>query len=257
MAKEHWMLLGGGAGVGAGLMYLLDPQSGNRRRAVARDKAVSAANKSGDTLRKASKDLGNRGKGLYAAVGSRLSSDEASDPKLTARVRSVLGHHVSHPGAVTVYAENGKITLGGPILVSELAGFLAAVEAVKGVQGVLDHLEVHETAENVPEFHHGGVVSEPERSRTLPPAARLLAGAAGSVLALAGLKRRDKVGAALGSVGLGLLATGGIAGRNPVGLLRRRSGKLDDRLANIEPLRDAEKVPAQGTEEGTFQPATL
>jgi hypothetical protein len=254
MAKEHWMILGSGAGVGAGLMYLFDPQGGKGRRAVARDKAVSAASKSGDSLRKASKDLGNRGKGLYAAVGSRLRKDETSDRKLTARVRSVLGHHVSRPGSVTVFVETGQVTLGGPILVSELAGLLAAVEAVKGVQGVLDHLEVHETMENVPESQNGN----PEKSRTLPPTARLLAGAAGGALALAGLKRRDKVGAALGSVGLGLLATGGIAGRNPVSLLRRRSKKLDERLAaDVEPLRDAEEVPAQGTEEGTFQPATL
>lgn len=250
MAKEHWMILGSGAGVGAGLMYLFDPQGGKGRRAVARDKAVSAASKSGDSLRKASKDLGNRGKGLYAAVGSRLRKEETSDRKLTARVRSVLGHHVSRPGAVTVFVENGNVTLGGPILVSELAGLLAAVEMVKGVQGVLDHLEVHETMENVPGLQNGS----PEKSRTLPPAARLLAGGA---LALAGLKRRDKVGAALGSVGLGLLATGGIAGRNPVRLLRSKSKKLDDGLKNIEPLRDAEEVPAQGTEEGTFQPATL
>ena len=40
------------------------------------------------------------------------------------------------------------------------------------------------------------------------PAARLLAGAAGGGLALYGLKRRDGVGAALGSIGLGLLARG-------------------------------------------------
>src|SRR5436305_853327 len=60
MAKEHWMILGSGAGVGAGLMYLFDPQGGKGRRAVARDKAVSAASKGGDSLRKASKDLGNR-----------------------------------------------------------------------------------------------------------------------------------------------------------------------------------------------------
>jgi uncharacterized membrane protein len=40
------------------------------------------------------------------------------------------------------------------------------------------------------------------------PAARLLAGAAGGGLALYGVKRRDGVGAALGSVGLGLIARG-------------------------------------------------
>jgi hypothetical protein len=255
MAKKHWMLVGSGAGVGAGvgagLMYLLDPQGGSRRRAVARDKAVSAVSKSGDSLRRASKDLSNRGKGLYAAVGSRLSKeDKVSDRKLTARVRSVLGHHVSHPGALTVYVENGTVTLGGPILVSEVAGLLAAVEEVRGVQGVLDHLEVHETAENVPELQNGGL----PKSRALPPAARLLAGAAGGALAIAGLKRRDKVGAALGSVGLGLLATS--TGRNPMSLLRTAKKRNAETLLP-EPLRNTEEVPVQGSEEGTFQPTTL
>ena len=32
-----------GAGLGAGLMYMLDPQGGRRRRALAKDQAVKAA----------------------------------------------------------------------------------------------------------------------------------------------------------------------------------------------------------------------
>lgn len=174
-----------------------------------------------------------------------LGTGAGSDRRLKARVRSTLGYHVSNPGAIAVYVENGQVTLGGPVLVSEVAGLRTAVEEVKGVQGVLDHLEVQETLADAP------------KSRTLPPTARLLAGAAGGALALAGLKRRDKVGAALGGVGLGLLATGAIAGRNPVTLFRRTSRKLSSEMLPEETLRDAEQVPALGTEEGTFQPATI
>jgi hypothetical protein len=256
MAKKHWAFLGSGAGVGAGLMYLLDPQAGKSRRALARDKAASAVNKGGDSLRKVSKDLGNRGKGLYAAVGSRLREDEVSDPKLKARVRSALGHHVSHPGAIAVNAENGVVTLGGPVLVSELTGLLAAVEAVKGVQGIQNHLEVHDTIESAPELQDDRFRNLHDGNKRLPTAARLLAGTAGGALALAGFKRRDKVGAAMGSVGLGLLATSGIAGRNPLSLLRRNPEKLGDKIKG-EPLRDEDQVPVQGTEEGTFKPTTL
>jgi hypothetical protein len=89
----------------------------------------------------------------------------------------------------------------------------------------------------------------------LVPAARLLAGAAGGALALTGLKRRDKVGAALGGVGLGLLATSGLAGRGLTDRFRRSSSP-DDALP-VEVPRDKGEVPVQGTEEGVFQPTTL
>ena len=260
MAKQHWVLLGSGAGVGAGVMYLLDPVGGGQRRALARDKAVSAFNTSGDSLRKASKDLGNRTKGLYSTVSSRLRKEEVSDRKLTARVRSLLGHHVSHPRAITVNAEGGTVTLGGAVLASELADLLAAVEAEPGVKGLLNHLEVHESADNVPELQDGGLL----KSRRLPPTARLLAGAAGGALALAALKRRDPVGVALGGVGLSLLAGSGLAGRNPASLFRRSSQGLDDsQTLTAEPAHheissvDEALAPAPGTEEGAFQPETI
>jgi hypothetical protein len=92
----------------------------------------------------------------------------------------------------------------------------------------------------------------------LVPAARLLAGAAGGALALTGLKRRDKVGAALGGVGLGLLATSGLAGRGLTDRFRRSSPlSSPDEALPVEVPRDREEVPVQGTEEGVFQPTTL
>lgn len=246
MAKQHWALLGSGAGVGAGLMYLLDPAGGRRRRAFARDKAVSAVSTGGDSLRKVSTDLGNRTKDLYAAVGSRLRKDEVSDRRLKALVRSTLEQELSYPSAVVVDVVDGQCTLGGAVLASELAELLAAVEAVKGVQGILNHLEVHESAENIPGLQKkSGLL----KGRNLAPTARLLAGTAGGALALAGLKRRDKIGAALGGVGLSLLATSGIAK-----LRGRKKNGLEDLP---QPLRDEEQVPVQGTEEGTFQPETI
>src|SRR4051812_48506966 len=93
-----------------------------------------------------------------------LGADDGADRKLKTRVRSALGHHISNPGAIAVYVENGTVTLGGPIPICEVAGLLAAVEEVKGLQGVLDHLEVQETAENVPELRNGGL----PKSRALP-----------------------------------------------------------------------------------------
>jgi hypothetical protein len=168
-----------------------------------------------------------------------------SDRQLKSRVRSILGQELSYPSAVVVEVLDGQCTLGGAVLASELADLLAAVEAVNGVQAILNHLEVHEGTENVPEFQKRQIL----KGRNLAPAARVLAGTAGGALALAGLKKRGKVGIALGGAGLGLLATSGISA------LRRRRTKT---LADLpQPLRDEDQVPALGTEEGTFQPETI
>src|SRR5947209_6973026 len=129
MDKQKWTLMGSagaGAGLGAGLMYLLDPQGGRRRRALARDKAASALNKGGDAVKKTSRDLGNRTRGLVSQVGSRLRQGEdvqVDDKVLCNRVRSKLGHAISHASALEVTAEDGRVTLAGPVLALAAAGF--------------------------------------------------------------------------------------------------------------------------------------
>jgi hypothetical protein len=52
-----------GLACGAGLMYLTDPQSGRRRRAVARDKTMSLANDAADYADKTARHLRNRAYG--------------------------------------------------------------------------------------------------------------------------------------------------------------------------------------------------
>lgn len=78
MNKQKLGLLGSAglaAGLGAGLMYLLDPQIGGGRRALARDKAVQVLKKGGEVARKTSRDLGNRTRGLIAETGSALRTE--------------------------------------------------------------------------------------------------------------------------------------------------------------------------------------
>ncbi len=53
----------GGLAAGSGLMYMLDPDRGRRRRALVRDKTVSAVKGSGDAISKTTRDLANRAKG--------------------------------------------------------------------------------------------------------------------------------------------------------------------------------------------------
>jgi hypothetical protein len=55
-----------GVGAGAGLMYLLDPQQGRRRRALVRDKAVSLAHQAQGAAEMVRRDARNRARGLAA-----------------------------------------------------------------------------------------------------------------------------------------------------------------------------------------------
>jgi hypothetical protein len=53
-----------GVGLGAGLMYVFDPQMGRRRRALARDKAVRLAHEARDAADVVRRDMTNRAHGL-------------------------------------------------------------------------------------------------------------------------------------------------------------------------------------------------
>ena len=50
----------GGVGLGAALAYLYDPEMGNRRRAMIRDKAVRALNKTGEAVETTARDVQHR-----------------------------------------------------------------------------------------------------------------------------------------------------------------------------------------------------
>ncbi len=63
-----------GLGVGAALMYLFDPQGGNRRRALIRDKTFSASRKTQQALTGKAHDLRNRAQGLLHESKAMFSS---------------------------------------------------------------------------------------------------------------------------------------------------------------------------------------
>lgn len=74
-----------GMGIGAGLMYILDPDRGRRRRALARDKAVRTWNRSERYVEKVSRDVANRTRGLAhetkrAITGQARETGERSAP---------------------------------------------------------------------------------------------------------------------------------------------------------------------------------
>jgi osmotically-inducible protein OsmY len=140
----------GGLGVGAALMYLFDPERGNRRRALLRDKALHVAHATGEKLDVKSRDAANRLHGLLARTRSLLTRERVPDSIVAERVRSRIGHVVSHPGSIEIAAQDGRVTLAGPALRRELDPLLREVERVRGVTGVENKLELHEEPGSVP-----------------------------------------------------------------------------------------------------------
>jgi len=140
--------------LGATAMYYFDPQMGRRRRALLCDKLTALRNDATDCLLAEGKYVADHARGWTAGARSGLGLDEppSSDRQLVERVRAQLGRLVSHPGAVTVTATAGDITLSGHILAAERDALVAAVAAMHGVQRVDDRLEVHDSPGNTPEL---------------------------------------------------------------------------------------------------------
>jgi gas vesicle protein len=78
VSRMKWML--GGVAFGALTMFLMDPDRGNRRRALARDKMYSAMVRSRKQINAKSRDLANRAKGLRAETASIFSDSKRSNP---------------------------------------------------------------------------------------------------------------------------------------------------------------------------------
>ena len=207
--EGRYVLLTGTA-LGAGLMYFLDPPSGKRRRAYMRDKMTHLARETDLVVGRTIRDLHNRYHGVLAEMTRSWTEPEPSDEVLVDRIHSVLGRVVSHPGAADVAAEQGWITLTGPILASDEKRLLRRVLAVRGVRGVQSKLEVHKSAAHISGLQGG----EPREERAelmqtnWSPTARLLSILGGAAAALYGFRRRDAGGAAAALLGMGFLARG-------------------------------------------------
>lgn len=201
-----------GMGVGAGLMYLLDPDMGRRRQALLRDQIVSAAGRTDEGLRTAWRDLRQRTQGFVAETSTIVRHEDVPDQVLTERVRSRMGRYVSHPRAIQVTAHDGCVTLSGLILNHELPGLLACVRSVRGVHDVENRLETHDESEGIAALLGGKKpAGEPLEfmQSNWSPGTRLLAGALGGGLVAFGLTQRFPIACVLGTIGIGLLARAG------------------------------------------------
>jgi hypothetical protein len=198
-----------GAAFGAAAMYVLDPDKGRRRRAIARDKATSLLTEAAETVREAKRDITNRAQGARArAFQWRHRHQITDDLRLIERVRARVGRVVSHPHAIQVGASDARVTLSGPILADEVQGLIAAVKRVPGVLGVDEHLVVHAHPGSVPSLQGGRNRRAQGGLLGNAPVVRAAAVVGGGLLVLYGLTRRSKTGVALVGIGVALAARG-------------------------------------------------
>lgn len=170
-----------GAGVGAAVAFMLDPQGGGRRRALVRDKVVRASRKTRHGVDAVARDITNRSRGIAAATRGRFAGAAVDDDVLVERVRAKLGRAASHPRAIDVKATHGEVTLYGPVLSGEVDRLLATVASVRGVRSVVDELDPHDSPHGIPSLQGQGGVARPSLDilqRNWAPATQALVGMA-------------------------------------------------------------------------------
>src|SRR5690242_15719971 len=142
--------------LGAAAMYMLDPDKGKRRRALARDKISRAIRDGRHAVVGAARDASHRWQGVRAEARRRHFRDAPPDDlQLIERVRAKLGRNVRHPHAIQVGANQGVVVLSGPILATEVAALLDATRAVPGVHAIEDHLAVYDSPEGISSLQDG------------------------------------------------------------------------------------------------------
>ena len=170
----------GGLGLGAGLMYLFDPDKGNRRRAIMRDRGLHLSKTANRELNRKAKDLRNRAGGIVAETRKLVLSETATDEQLAGQIRTLLGRISSHPHAVKTLVEEGKVTVSGLILTDEIEPVLKGITSIGGVKEIENKLEAHASAEHISSLQgENRITTVPRRNKGWSPPARILAAAAG------------------------------------------------------------------------------
>ena len=132
------------AGIGAGLTYFFDPDSGRRRRAEAGDRLRAFFRRRGSALDSLAGGARAQAFGLVQKAKHRREQPkgELDDATLAQKVESQVFRDADVPkGRINVNAEDGVVVLRGeverPELIQELEEKTRGVQGVKGVENLL------------------------------------------------------------------------------------------------------------------------
>lgn len=100
--------------------------------------------------------LGLRGHGRPDGGQARFEGQDlvpegrVDDAVLLERVRTRVERYCSHPRNIMITVKDGMVTLGGPILARDVDPLLRSVQAIRGVRGVTNCLEVYRGLNGMP-----------------------------------------------------------------------------------------------------------
>jgi osmotically-inducible protein OsmY len=130
-----------GLGLGATLMYLLDPEQGRRRRALLRDQYVRGHHALQDATEAAVQAAANRTSGYIKRAQAVIEGEgRVDDAVLEARVRAAMGRIAADLKDVTVRAQDGCVILEGSAAGADAQELVACARHVRGVRDVDDRL---------------------------------------------------------------------------------------------------------------------
>ncbi len=128
--------------VGAGAMWLLDPEVGARRRA----RLAGQAGEASQGVRRATEGMPipmmGRRRGGEPGGGPPRREGGSADPELATRVTNAVRMTVGDQAAVEIDAQDGVVILRGRASESQAAALRERVRAVSGVREVSDRLDV-------------------------------------------------------------------------------------------------------------------
>lgn len=107
-----------GALMGAGVMYLLDPDRGRRRRARLRDRFVHGAHEAedlGGAAASTARHVRNRARGMLAETRARMLEARVEDSVLEGRLRAELGRLIQPVGDIRAEVLEGAVRLTGTV----------------------------------------------------------------------------------------------------------------------------------------------
>jgi hypothetical protein len=135
-------------------MYLLDPRGGRRRRALLRDKFVRGSRLAKMYGGRFARHAAHETRGGIEERKAQLRERGAliPDDVLVERVRAQMGHVLNHPGLIDVVANNGLVTLRGPILRGEINRLCDRLDETRGVDDYRLELREYDRPESIPGF---------------------------------------------------------------------------------------------------------